>query len=98
MKRLILSASILLTSSFSIVAQNISYTAQGRGTALGIETDYHCLGVNSSALGWGTGYEDKNFTTGALEFYGYMESDSMSAENFSKIYKLIRGQAVKKSF
>ncbi len=65
---------------------------------MAVETDYHCLGVNSSALGWGTGYEDKKFTTGSMEFYGYMQSDSMSYENFRNMFGLIRGQVSKRAF
>lgn len=93
-------AAILLLSclSFQPFAQGISYTAQGRATALGFETDYHALGINSSALGWGTGYEDFKFTTGAMEFYGYMRSDSLSKDNFSNMYNLMRGQIDKKEF
>ena len=44
--------------------QNSSYTAIGKGVATTFLTDYQCLGINNSALGWGTGY--KNIKTTIL--------------------------------
>ena len=39
--------------------QGIVYTAVGKGVATTFLTDYQCLGINTSALGWGSGYEKK---------------------------------------
>jgi hypothetical protein len=90
--------SFFLVASLSVFSQSISYTAQGRGTAIGFESDYHSLGVNSSALGWTPRYEDVKFTTGSLEFYGYMQSDSLTTQNFSDMYSSMRGQIGKQSY
>jgi hypothetical protein len=51
--------------NFSIIAQTqgIAYTAVGKGAATTFVTDYHSIGINSSALGWKSEYE-KKFTFG----------------------------------
>lgn len=76
---------------FVSFSQLNSYSAISRGTSIGFETDYHCLGVNSSALGWGTGYSFKN-TVGSAEFYGWFQSDSLKKDKFGNAYQLIRTQ------
>ena len=45
--------------------QGIAYTAVGKGVATTFLTDYPCLGINTSALGWGSGYEKKRVTMGS---------------------------------
>ena len=65
----------LLFLTFSIISinvfsqtQSIAYPEVGKGVATTFVNDYHSLGVNSSALGWGTGYKDKKITVGMAEF------------------------------
>lgn len=60
--------------------QGIAYPAVGRGVATTFVTDYHALGINTSALGWGTGYEKKRFTTGSSEFGFSFHSDNLSSD------------------
>ena len=88
---------IAITSSFSLFSQTqgVAYTAVGKGVATTILTDYQCLGVNTSALGWGTGFDKKKFTMGSSEFGFGISSDVLSKQrlqNFSSaIYKSILG-------
>ena len=67
--------------------QSIAYPSVGKGVATTFVTDYHCLGINSSALGWGTGYEKKKFTMGTSEFGMGMYSDSLNSADLKKIYR-----------
>ena len=48
--------------------QGIAYTAVGKGVATTFLTDYPCLGINTSALGWGSGYEKKKSNDGVSCF------------------------------
>ena len=90
MKRLLSIAAVLL---FSLTAnaqtQGISYTAVGRGVATSFVTDYHTLGINSSALGWGNEY-GKKFTTGSTEFNFGLYSDSLNVERVKGLFRAIR--------
>lgn len=70
--------------------QGVAYTAVGKGVATTFLTDYHCLGINNSALGWGSGYEGKKITTGMTEFNFGIYSDSLSSDKLRKLYKAIR--------
>ena len=77
-KLVILVISITLLSFQSVAqTQGVAYTAMGKGVATTFLTDYHCLGINSSALGWGPGYEKKRFTMGMTEFGLGIYSDSL---------------------
>lgn len=89
--RSLLIASILVFAGFTSLAQTqgISYTAVGRGVATSMVTDYHALGINSSALGWGNDY-GKRFTTGMTEFNLGFYSDSLSSDRLKSLYKAIR--------
>lgn len=60
----------LLGMSFIIQSQTqySAYTAIGKGVATPYLRDYQSLGINNSALGWGTGYENKNTVLGMTEF------------------------------
>lgn len=91
-KQLSLSLVIFLLSTFTSFSQTqgIAYTAVGKGVATTFVTDYHCLGINSSALGWGTGYENKRFTTGMSEFNLGIYSDSLNASKLKQLYRAIR--------
>lgn len=81
--------SFLTFNSFS-QTQGVAYTAVGKGVATTFLTDYHCLGINSSALGWGSGYEGKRFTMGMTEFSLGIYSDNLDKSKLSKLYKTIR--------
>ena len=80
---------------FSAQTQGVAYTAVGKGVATTFLTDYQCLGINSSALGWGTGYEKKKITMGSSEFAFGMYSDVLTSQklkNFSNaIWSSIKG-------
>ena len=89
---------IFIFSLFNLSAQTqgSAYTAVGKGVATTFVTDYHSLGINSSALGWGTGYEGKNFTLGLTEFSMGIYSDSLSSDKMSSLFKTIRNEALGK--
>ena len=82
---LFISAAYLLNAQ----TQGISYPSVGRGVATTFVNDYHSLGINNSALGWGNEY-GKKFTTGMSEFSLGFYSDSLSSERLKKLYKAIR--------
>jgi len=92
MKLIFTSLFVLTMFGYSLNAQTqgIAYTAVGKGVATTFVTDYHCLGINSSALGWGTGYEDKKFTLGMTEFSFGIYSDSLNSDKLKKLYRTIR--------
>lgn len=93
-KKIYLTAVILFTSlSIFSQTQSIAYPSVGKGVATTFVTDYHCLGINSSALGWGTGYEDKKFTMGTSEFGMGMYSDSLNSTDLKHLYKSVTNKA-----
>lgn len=66
--------------------QYSAYTAVGKGVATTFLRDYQSLGINSSALGWGTGVDGKNFVMGTSEFAFGISSPELNKEklqNFS---------------
>lgn len=75
--------------------QGIAYPAVGKGVATTFVTDYHCLGINPSALGWGNEY-NKKFTMGSSEFNLGFYSDSLNADKLKKLYKAVRQTATGK--
>ncbi|MFK7783697.1 MAG: DUF5723 family protein [Crocinitomicaceae bacterium] len=77
---------------FHAQTQGIAYPAVGKGVATTFVTDYHSLGINSSALGWGNEY-DKKFTTGSSEFNLGFYSDSLSADKLKQLFKSVRQSA-----
>lgn len=87
---------LLLFTSISLTAfsqtQGIAYTAVGKGVATTFLTDYQCLGINTSALGWGTGYENKRFTTGSSEFAFGIYSDQLNSTRLKSLSKTVRSQ------
>lgn len=91
-KLLSLLAFIALCNIAAGQTQGIAYTAVGKGVATTFLTDYHCLGINSSALGWGTGYEGKRFTTGTSEFGFGIYSDALNSTKLKNLAKTIRMQ------
>tara|TARA_R110002072_G_scaffold290921_1_gene458792 strand:- start:10832 stop:12328 length:1497 start_codon:yes stop_codon:yes gene_type:complete len=97
-KLIFLSILFLSTSLISFSqTQGVAYTAVGKGVATTFVTDYHSLGINSSALGWGTGFKDKNWTIGMTEFNLGIYSDSLNSEKLGSLYKAIRNEAFGKS-
>lgn len=72
--------------------QGIAYTAAGKGVATTFLTDYHCLGINSSALGWGTGYAGKRFTTGTSEFGFGLYSDALNSQKLRNLSNTVGKQ------
>ena len=81
---------------FSIVgfsqSQGIAYPSVGKGVATTFVTDYHTLGVNTSALGWKPEYAGKKFTMGTSEFGFGIYSDSMNVDRLRKLYKAVKNQ------
>lgn len=97
-KSLLLTIAVVFSALFSQAqTQSIAYPAVGKGVATTFVTDYHSLGINSSALGWGTGYKDKHFTMGMTEFGFGMYSDSLSSDKLKKFYKAVKGQVLNSS-
>lgn len=90
MRTLLLSLCAFLPAFIFSQTQGIAYTAVGKGVATTFLTDYHSLGVNSSALGWGTGYDGKRFTTGSSEFGLGIYSDSLNVDRLRKLYSAVR--------
>ncbi len=80
---------LLLSFNSNSQIQGIAYPAVGKGVATTFVTDYHCLGINSSALGWGNEY-DKKFTMGSTEFNLGFYSDSLNADKLKQLYKAVR--------
>ena len=87
MKTQLLVICALLTAGFSLSqTQYSAYTAVGKGVATTFLRDYQSLGINSSALGWGTGVEGKKFVMGTSEFAMGISSPELNKEklkNFS---------------
>ncbi|MFA7272808.1 MAG: DUF5723 family protein [Crocinitomicaceae bacterium] len=96
MKSLYLSLSFLFFFC-ELNAQVIPYTSVGRGVATTFETDYHSLGINTSALGWGTGYAGKRFAFSTSESSASIFSDSLNKRKFSNFSKIIKTQINNKS-
>jgi|TARA_R110000737_G_scaffold164321_1_gene191781 hypothetical protein len=89
------SLSLLFSSLFlstSLFSQVLPYTSVGRGVATTFETDYHCLGINTSALGWGTGYEGKKVTFSTSEASASIYSDSLNKRKFGNFMDIIKTQ------
>lgn len=96
-KRLFLILSVIGISTFSMAqTQHSAYTAIGKGVATTFLTDYQAIGINASALGWGTGYKGKSFTLGTTEFAFGMSSPDLDKERLgnasSAILNTIRGK------
>lgn len=72
--------------------QGTSYSAVGKGVATTFLTDYQCLGINPSSLGWGTGYKGKHFTFGSSEFGFGISSDVLTKDKLSNFMQTIKNQ------
>lgn len=99
MKTIVICIALICSNILFSQTQGIAYTAVGKGVATTFLTDYQCLGVNTSALGWGTGYTKKKFTIGSSEFGFGISSDVLNKErlkNFGKsIYTAIAYDSTK---
>ncbi len=93
-KHLICYLFFLIFASFNVSAQTqgIAYPAVGKGVSTTFVTDYHCLGINSSALGWGTGYKNKKFTMGSSEFGFGIYSDALNSTKLNNLYFSIKSE------
>lgn len=80
-KKLALLTGVLFLGG-SVVAQTqySAYTAVGKGVATTFLNDYQSLGINSSALGWGSPYEGKSWTLGTQEFAFGMTSPNLDKD------------------
>lgn len=85
---LTLAISFVVNNSFS-QTQGIAYTAVGKGAATTFVSDYHCLGINSSALGWKNEY-GKKVTMGTSEFGFGIYSDALTVDKLRSLYGSIR--------
>jgi hypothetical protein len=95
MKQLVGTLFIAAFISFSLQAQtqSVAFPTVGKGVATPFVTDYHCLGINVSGLGWGTGYEGKKFTAGSTEFGFGIYSDSLNAQKLKNLSRTLWDQA-----
>lgn len=75
--------------------QGIAYTAVGKGAATTFVTDYHCLGINPSALGWGSGYEKYKKTVGGFEANGGLYSEALTSDRLKNFAKTMYNQTKK---
>lgn len=88
---LILALTIISNGLFG-QTQGIAYTAVGKGAATTFVTDYHSLGINSSALGWKNEF-DKKITMGTSEFGFGLYSDALTVDKLRSLYGAIRTNA-----
>ncbi len=87
-----------ICAAFSGISQTqgVAFSTVGKGVATPFVTDYHCLGINVSGLGWGTGFEGKRFTTGMTEFSFGLYSDSLTSDKLKNLSKALYQQATNK--
>jgi hypothetical protein len=93
LKQILFGGLLLISGHQFAQTQNSAYTAIGKGVATTFLTDYQCLGINSSALGWGSGYDGKKFTMGTSEFAFGLSSPTLDKERLQNAYKAIYNQA-----
>lgn len=77
--------------------QGVAFPTVGKGVATPFVTDYHALGINTSALGWKPHYEGKKFTTGTSEFAFGISSDSLSAKKLRNLTSTLYNAALHKN-
>lgn len=96
MKNRILLLLCTFYSCFQLSAQTqgVAFSTVGKGVATPFVTDYQSLGINVSALGWGTGYENKRFTVGSTEFAFSIYSDSLNVSKLRNLYKSVRNEVL----
>lgn len=82
----------LFALSVNAQTQNSAYTAVGKGVATTFLTDYQCLGINNSALGWGTGFDNIRFTLGTSELNIGIQSPELNKERLKNAYQAIMNE------
>ncbi len=92
-----ITTSLFFISNTKAQTQGIAYEAVGKGAATTFVTDYHCLGINNSALGWGTGFKNKHFTMGLTEFGAGVYSDALNVGQLKNLYRSIKNTATNNS-
>jgi hypothetical protein len=94
----IFSALVLLLAAFPAISQTqgVAFSTVGKGVATPFVTDYHSLGINVSALGWGTGYEGKRFTVGSTEFNFGVFSEELDSDKLKSFTRALYRSAVSK--
>lgn len=99
MKSLLFSFTLvsLFVCNSNAQTQGIAYEAVGKGAATTFVTDYHCLGINNSALGWGTGFEGKQFTMGLTEFGAGVYSDALNVSQLKNLYGSLKNALMNNS-
>lgn len=93
---LLVLSTIFFAFQLSAQTQGVAFSTVGKGVATPFVTDYQSLGVNVSALGWGTGYTDKRFTAGSSEFAFSIYSDSLNVTKLRNLYKAVRTSVMNK--
>ena len=87
-----------LTYSLSFSqTQGVAFPTVGKGVATPFVTDYHTLGINTSALGWKPRYAGKKFTTGTSEFAFGVSSPSLSSKKLQNLTSTLYNAAQHKN-
>jgi hypothetical protein len=87
-----------LTYSLSFSqTQGVAFPTVGKGVATPFVTDYHSLGINTSALGWKPRYAGKKFTTGTSEFAFGVSSPSLSSKKLQNLTSTLYNAAQHKN-
>lgn len=92
-----LTASLFFITNVNAQTQGVAYESVGKGAATTFVTDYHCLGINNSALGWGTGFKDKQFTMGLTEFGAGVYSDALNVNQLKNLYGSVKDALLNKT-
>jgi hypothetical protein len=81
-------------SSLTVLAQTqySAYTAVGKGVATTFLRDYQALGINASALGWGTGFDNKKVVLGTSEFAFGISSPELNKERLQSFSNAVLNQ------
>lgn len=96
--KLKLALAFLLAYSFSYSqTQGVAFPTVGKGVATPFVTDYHAIGINSSALGWKPRYAGKKFTTGTSEFAFSVSSDSLNSKKLQNLTSTLYNAARNKN-
>ena len=90
---LLLLTAIAFAFSVNAQTQGVAFPTVGKGVATPFVTDYHCLGINVSGLGWGTGYQGKRFTVGTAEFGFGIYSETLNSQKLRNLSKTLYNQA-----
>lgn len=87
---------VLLSFVVQSQTQGVAFSSVGKGAITPFVTDYHCLGINASALGWGSGYAGKKVTTGSSEFAFAIYSDSLNSDRLKNVSNALWNKITKK--